>query len=441
MATSKSKSSTAKSKSSNQVAAPKRKREVVPAFIVEEHDVLGGKGKVIRTKASGQVYQLRMWIPAESKYWRKTLNTKDLETAKKRGEEEVFRIHGEIHSGKKIFGITMGQLIELYLDWRLKEDVGSGNITKGRWLAIQSQLKHLLEYKGADTKLSDLDKQSCFNYAEHRRLTTPEVKGVTLRNEEATINHMMKFAFREKYNTHFETFEFRKSKITAEEDERRDTFTVEEYDKFIKVLRSWTSKKSAKDEKDLNERLMLKDYILVASNTMLRVGELNQLKWGDVVAYKDDVDETKKPVTLVTIKVRPETAKTRKSRIITVRGGEYFKRLYQRTAFKGKDDLVFCGRSGSVGYPRNKFYGYWEELMKLSSLDYKKRNLTYYSLRHFGITCRLRAGASVFDLAKVSGTGILYIQNHYGHFDQEMSRAVALKNFSYSKDGISTAEG
>lgn len=441
MATSKSKSSTAKSKSSEPTTAKRRKREVVPAFIVEEHDVLGGKGKVIRTKASGQVYQLRMWIPAESKYWRKTLNTKDLETAIKRGEEEVFRIHGEIHSGKKIFGITLGQLIELYLDWRLKEDVGSGNITKGRWLAIQSQLKHLLEYKGADTKLSDLDKQSCFNYAEHRRLTTPEVKGVTLRNEETTINHMMKFAFREKYNTHFETFEFRKSKITKEEDERRDTFTVEEYDKFIKVLRSWTSKKSAKDEKDLNERLMLKDYILVASNTMLRVGELNQLKWGDVVAYKDDVDETKKPVTLVTIKVRPETAKTRKSRTITVRGGEYFKRLYQRTAFKGKDDLVFCGRSGKVGYPRNKFYGYWEELMGSVGLDYKKRNLTYYSLRHFGITCRLRAGASVFDLAKVSGTGILYIQNHYGHFDQEMSRAVALKNFSYSKDGISAAEG
>jgi len=441
MATIKSKSSTAKSKSSKPTTAPKRKREVVPAFIVEEHDVLGGKGKVIRTKASGQVYQLRMWIPAESKYWRKTLQTKDLETALKRAEEEVFRIHGEVHSGKKIFGITLGQLIELYLDWRLKEDVGSGNITKGRWLAIQSQLKHLLEYKGADTKLSDLDKQSCFNYAEHRRLTTPEVKGVTLRNEEATINHMMKFAYREKYNNHFETFEFRKSKIANEEAVRRDTFTPEEYDKLVYVMRGWASKKSCPDQKLLNERLMLKDYILTASNTMLRVGELNQLKWGDIVGYKDDVDETKKPVTLVTIKVRPETAKTRKTRTITVRGGEYFKRLYQRTEFKSKNDLVFCGRSGKVGYPRNKFYGYWEELMNLCGLDYKKRNLTYYSLRHFGITCRLRAGASIFDLAKVAGTGVIYIQNHYGHFDQEMSRAVALKNFSYSKEGISTKEG
>ena len=278
------------------------------------------------------------------------------------------------------------------------------------------------------------------NYAEHRRLKTPEVKGVTLRNEEATINHMMKFAYREKYNTHFETFEFRKSKITSEEDERRDTFTVDEYDKFIKVLRSWTSKKTAKNEIDLSERLMLKDYILIASNTMLRVGELNQLKWGDILDYKSDMDETKKAVTLVTIKVRPETAKTRKTRTITVRGGEYFKRLYQRTKFKDKSDLVFSGKSGKVGYPRNKFYGYWEELMGLVGLDYKRRNLTYYSLRHFGITCRLRAGASVFDLSKIAGTGVVYIQNHYGHFDQEMSRAVALKNFSYGKEGIVTLD-
>ena len=44
---------------------------------------------------------------------------------------------------------------------------------------------------------------------------------------------------------------------------------------------------------------------------MLRVGELWQLKWGDILGYSKEVDETNKPVTLVTIKVRPETAKTK----------------------------------------------------------------------------------------------------------------------------------
>jgi integrase len=419
------------------IASGKRKkRDVVPAFMTEEHDVLGGKAKVCRTRASGNVYQLRMWISGESKYYRVTLKTKDLDTALKRGEDEVFKVLGEVHSGKKIFGITLGQLIELYLDWRLKEDVAAGNITKGRWTTIKYQLIHLLDYKGADTKLSDLDKQSCYNYAEYRRLKNPEVKGVTLRNEEATINHMMKFAFREKYNTHYETFEFRKSKITQEEEVRRDTFTPEEYDKLVYAMRSWASKKNATDPNILKDRLLVKYCILVASNTMLRVGELWQLKWGDIVSYSKDVDEINKPVTLVTIKVRPETAKTRKTRTITTRGGDHLQKLYQQTKYREKDDYVFCGKTGKDRYPRNKFYIAWEELMNKAGFDYKTRNITYYSLRHFGITCRLRAGANVFDLAKIAGNSVGDIEKHYGHFDQAMSRAVAFKNFTYSKEGL-----
>jgi integrase len=420
----------------------KRTREATSPFVTEEHDILGGKGKVVRTKTSGDVYQLRMWIPGESKYYRVTLKTKDLVTAIKRGEDELFRVLGEVHSGKKIFGITLGQLVELYLDWRLKEDVAAGNITKGRWTTIKYQLIHLLSFKGADTKLSDLEKQSCYNYAEYRRLLHPEVRGVTLRNEESTINHMMKFAFREKYNSHFETFEFRKSKITQEEEIRRDTFTLEEYDKLISVMRSWAAKKNSSNEKTLRERLLVKDCIYIASNTMLRVGELWQLKWNDILGYADEIDETKKKVTLVTIKVRPETAKTRKTRTITVRGGQYFKRLYDSISKnnRGKDDYVFCADAGTDRFPRHKFYRAWKELMDLVGINHKERNITYYSLRHFGITCRLRAGANVFDLAKIAGNSITEIETHYGHFDQAMSRAAALKNFISSKDGLITKD-
>lgn len=70
-------------------------------------------------------------------------------------------------------------------------------------------------------------------------------------------------------------------------------------------------------------------------------------------------------------------------------------------------------------------------------INYKERNLTWYSLRHFGITCRLRAGASVFDVAKTAGCSPMYIDKHYGHFDPSMARSMALKNFTISKEGIS----
>jgi hypothetical protein len=138
------------------------------AFIVEEHDVLD-KAKVLRTGQSGDVYQLRMWVPDEKKYLRETLRTRDLATAMDRAEERVFQIYSDIKSGRKIFGATLSELVSIYLDWRLENDVKTGNITSGRLTTIRSQLKHLIEFKGGNTKVSEIDKSSCYEFATWRR--------------------------------------------------------------------------------------------------------------------------------------------------------------------------------------------------------------------------------------------------------------------------------
>jgi hypothetical protein len=74
--------------------------------------------------------------------------------------------------------------------------------------------------------------------------------------------------------------------------------------------------------------------------------------------------------------------------------------------------------------------------MKGIGLDYEAENITWYSLRHFGITCRLKAGASIYEISKIAGTSVGFIEKHYGHFDEAMAKSVAMKNFSISKDGI-----
>ena len=68
--------------------------------------------------------------------------------------------------------------------------------------------------------------------------------------------------------------------------------------------------------------------------------------------------------------------------------------------------------------------------------DYKEKQLTFYSLRHFGITCRIRAKADIFQIAKVAGTSQSHIENTYGHWDESMLLDSALKNFTLSVDGI-----
>ena len=112
----------------------------------QQHDILGGKALIFRTKASGEVWQYRMWVAEEKKYVRKSLRTRDLQTAIQRAETEYLQTYADIKSGKKIFGITLGELVNHYIGWREK-DVRTGKITAGRLLTIKSQLKHLLSYK------------------------------------------------------------------------------------------------------------------------------------------------------------------------------------------------------------------------------------------------------------------------------------------------------
>ena len=113
----------------------------------EQHQILGGDAIVYRTKQNGDVFQFRTWIAGEKKYYRKTLKTRDLETALGRGREMFLDIKVELRLGKKIFGLTIGELVDGFLEYQ-KERVQTGRITQGRWSTIRTHLKHLFRFLG-----------------------------------------------------------------------------------------------------------------------------------------------------------------------------------------------------------------------------------------------------------------------------------------------------
>jgi hypothetical protein len=376
-----------------------------------------------------------MWVQHEGKYIRKSLKTRDYETAVKKGEEIVFQTLSDVASGRKIFGITLGELVEIYKKWR-KEDVELGNITAGRLVTIASQMKHLLAYKVETLKLSELSKDSLYDYANWRKKMKVGVREVTIRNEQATINHMMTLAWRKGYS-YFDKFEFRKISINSREEvKRRGIFTLQEYDELVRYMRTYISKKACIDEQERLERMLIRDCVLIGANTMMRVGELWNLKWNDIQQIQEVQDSTGKNMSLVTINVRAETAKNRRSRTVISRGGEYFVRLKERAKHADKNDYVFVSVGGKSKLARQKYYLHWKNLMNGIELDYKKRNVTWYSLRHFGITCRLRAGVSHMDISNLAGTSVANIEHHYGHIDTDMLKRAAMKNFTIEKDGL-----
>jgi len=56
-------------------------------FYTEEHDICDGQVKLLRTKQSGKVWQMRCWISSEKKNFKKSLQTKDLGLARTKGRK------------------------------------------------------------------------------------------------------------------------------------------------------------------------------------------------------------------------------------------------------------------------------------------------------------------------------------------------------------------
>ncbi len=107
-------------------------------------------------------------------------------------------------------------------------------------------------------------------------------------------------------------------------------------------MRKWVNEVDKNlDENTYLERALVRDCILIGANTMLRVGELWQLKWKDIKSIHEAKTNNDLKVEVVELNVRAETSKIRVSRIVKSRGGEYFKRLHKRSNFTGRDDFVF----------------------------------------------------------------------------------------------------
>ncbi len=132
---------------------------------------------------------------------------------------------------------------------------------------------------------------------------------------------------------------------------------------------------------------------MINANTFMRFGELRQLKWSDVLQFKKHDGHW-----YVEIRVRKETAKNRKERKFFARGGDYFKRIKSYSKHTAKTDYVFC--DNGTGNPINKkvYYDLWRKALALIGLEKNERKLSYYALRHFGITMRRYAGVSFEDL-------------------------------------------
>ena len=105
-------------------------------------------------------------------------------------------------------------------------------------------------------------------------------------------------------------------------------------------MRRLCSKKHSRNEDELTWRKLTQMFVLVATNSGLRVGEQKQLRWKDVQIemHKDKDGNT---VKLARIVVRAATSKVRKGRTLLCRNGQYFERIEEIFGKRSAEDLIF----------------------------------------------------------------------------------------------------
>lgn len=405
---------------------------------IESEKILGGKAEVYKTEASSY-FHFRMWIAPQKKYFKKTLGVENKRLAVDKGEQEAINILARIQNGASPFGITVGEMVDNYIAYRAADVGKQGGITAGRLVTIKSQLKHFQKIVKRGTKVADLSRNSLYDYRQVRQKEDAAL--VTIRNEQATINSMIQYAYNRE-DIHFDKLNFEVIRMKETDKSVRGTFTLDEYEKVILALRSYVAKKNCIDdygefdEREQLERLLIRDYFYISTNTLMRVGELRQLTWGDVGHISEvEKDTSGRDIQLVEINVRAETSKVRKSRTVTVRGGQYFSRLASRLERRGGDDLVFCQPDNGKPITSRSWSRRWHDIMSLSDIsDYKRRKIEWYSLRHFGISMRVNAGVPVLDVAKIAGTSSTHIEGTYLKYDTNRM-AQAMRLGLVSKDG------
>ena len=391
----------------------------------------------------GDIWQFRYWLEKERRYVRLSLKTKNVDVAVEKAKKHFVKIKSETDSGKTYYSKTTKDGVLLYLEYR-KGHIDSRttkSIVKGRYATIRGHLDHWLDFIERDTKLKELDRDSCAEYSKTRETPSATKKTAlsTIAGEQSTINSMMKWLYK-KGEVYIDGFDFETISIrnTSEENVRRSSFTDEEVQRFRLAIPKYIEE-AMKDLNDLENkaRVLSGHYLLIASICGLRTGEQKQLKWKDITFQNQRIKGEK--IDFVTISVRKETSKVRKSREVKIVDMECFDNLFKlttptHTKKPFAENLLFSF-NGINTVSQKSVTHHFKKILEAAEIEVGKRKLVPYSFRHYFITNRIKAGLSYKAVADMCGTSRAQIEKTYYHIDEDILTTQAMAGY-YTIDGM-----
>ena len=347
----------------------------------ESYEDLRGDGQIViykRDDSSNYYVRLKVFDQnGDYKFRVRSLKTKDrnqaLTAAFKTHEEITFHLK----SGGNLDGRTYRKVFD---EWKQsKHNNYTDKVKVDR--TVEYAGLYSLDYFGSMI-FDRITAQDFHQYWDWRKVNYKRRKPShnTLNRERTAIMSIFKFGYQRGYIK--ELFEIPKLKTKGIT--RRPTFTLAEWKKITKGMRSWVPE--GIDKGHWRERFLLQQYVLLMSNSGVRVGEMRNLKWDDVSSITSE--KGKHYVLRVTGKTGERDV------VLNPYSDTYLKRVYDlRTSELGHppDPTEYVFISSKTGGPYTSFKTSFNNMLKYCGVPVEKggMNRTIYSLRHFYGTQRL----------------------------------------------------
>lgn len=385
-------------------------------------------GKITLFRRSG-IWQARIYLGERRYLWR-SLKTSKQTDARRDALKLLHQTEFKQSEGLPVITRSFNAVIDEFVavrkaDCELGKTLKSGSHAKHTTPAMLRQIERVSkfwrEYAGARA-IDAIDDKVLGAYVPwrqayyHSKARLP--KNAKLNPTDKTIQWeimlgkmMVKFAHDQGYrgNKPLPTFTF-----TPKLKRVRPAFNKTEYVQLYRTMRSWI--REAPNDKWRYPRELLRDYVLVLSNSGIRVGEANNLRWRDVVPFKDDHGRKN-----VQLHVRGKTG----ARVVIPRVAValYMERVKKLRGDVSADDWVFAMHDGGkIVTLADQFNAVlkWGALTHNSAGD----KFTLYSLRHFYAVMAIVAGIDIYTIARNMGTSVQMIEQYYGkHATPAMSAA------------------
>ena len=379
-----------------------------------------GKGVVYKR---GGVFYARVRV-GPNKYVTRSLKTGNKTKAIKDGQRLCNKLELQVEHGIPINIKKFSTVLEEYVAYREKQhEQGHTSIFMLRQVRRVSKFWHKYAGNKLITAIDDgmlrsyepwrKDYYTLIPKSERPRNAKPNPTDKTLQWEVTYAKQVLKWAKQKGYLGKNPTPTYVQS---VKKKRIRPAFTRPEYITLYKTIRKWI--KECPNDQYLYTRLLLRDYVLTLANSGMRVGELNNLKYSNLVPFIDELGRENYKIMV--------TGKTgQRSVIPRVRAKTYIDRMIARRGSIKPHDPVFAMKDGS------KIITLIDQFDKVLDMAGLKTNafgekFSLYSLRHFYAVIGLDKRIPIFDLARNMGTSVTIIQQYYANHSQTSAQATTL---------------